>query len=91
MPDDFSEGYMHAEKFGAAIFEFMGISDPGTATKEQRLVWLKAYVACVKIIHGPEAMAEAFGGEITPKKLLAAHKEATRRGLTQDRRPKAAN
>jgi hypothetical protein len=91
MPDEFSEGYMHAEKFGNAIFEFMGISDPSRATKEERLVWLQAYAACVKIIHGLDALADAFGGEITPKKVLAAHKEAKRRGLTQDHRRKSAN
>ncbi|HEY2416495.1 MAG TPA: hypothetical protein VGH84_01150 [Steroidobacteraceae bacterium] len=85
---EFAVGYMNAEKLGNAIFEFMGITDPGAATKAQRLVWLRAYVACITAIEGP-AIAEAFGGEITPKKLLAAHKDAKRFGLTQRRAPNA--
>jgi hypothetical protein len=82
MPDEFSEKYMHAEKFGQAIFEFMGVADPGKATREERLLWLEVFVACAKIIHGPNAF-----GEITTREVHAAHKEAVRRGLTK-RQPK---
>lgn len=75
LPHEFAEAFIGAEKFGNALFEFMGIPDPANATKEQRLLWLKAYVACVKIIHGPSPF------KVTTKKVLDAYREAQLHGL----------